>query len=101
MIDDGGVRKIQVWIANLPETAAEHIQQSLRQHLDSQTPGYVQGNVESLPAVSTEMDVFILGADKVYLPPDICIDLFSEFPDLKIIVLVGDEATTYWIRPRR
>ncbi|HEY9830859.1 MAG TPA: hypothetical protein V6D26_09775 [Stenomitos sp.] len=88
---------IHVLITNLTGVIAEIVEQALQQQPDIE----LLGNVEGWEAVTTAVakaDVLLLGADNVYSPPEDCIWLLSNYPNLKILVLMPnrDEVLAYW-----
>jgi len=92
-----GTASIHVLIANLTGVVAEMIKQTFQQHPDLELLGSTEGWKE-IDAAVAETDVLILGADDVYSPPEICLRLLSNHPNLKILVLTTatDEAVAYW-----
>lgn len=92
-----GTAMIHVLIANLSGVVAEMVQQTVQQQPDLRLLGSVEGGLE-IDAAVAETDVLVLGADEVYSPPEICLRLLSDYPNLKILVLTttNDEAIAYW-----
>jgi hypothetical protein len=73
--------------------------QLIQEQPDMRLVGHVQGNVELLLAVTTGVDVLILGASQVDPPPGIISHLLSEFPHLRILVIAttGGRACLFWL----
>ncbi|MCC6176239.1 MAG: hypothetical protein IT305_13110 [Chloroflexi bacterium] len=65
--------------------------------------GRASGWVELLQAMSADVDVLILGVERVRPPPGICSHLLSEFPGLKIVIVTpgGESGVLYWLGLRR
>lgn len=92
-----GTAVIHVLVANLSGVVAEMVKQTIRQQSDLKLLGSIEGGMEIDTAVA-EADVLVLGAGDVYSPPEICLWLLSDYPNLKILVLTttNDEAIAYW-----
>lgn len=92
-----GTASIHVLIANLSGVVAEIVKQTVQQQPDIKLLGNVEGWKE-IDAAVAEADVLVLGADNVYSPPENCLRLLSDHPNLKILVLTttNDEAIAYW-----
>lgn len=92
-----GTASIHVLIANLSGVVAEMVKQTVQQQPDLKLLGSVEGWKE-IDASVAETDVLVLGADDVYSPPDDCLRLLSNYPNLKILVMTttSDEAIAYW-----
>ncbi|PZV10623.1 MAG: hypothetical protein DCF22_16190 [Leptolyngbya sp.] len=88
---------IHVLIANLSGVVAAMVKQTVQQQPDLKLLGSIEGGMEIDVAVA-ETDVLVLGADDVYSPPEICLRLLSDYPNLKILVLktTNDDAIAYW-----
>lgn len=88
---------IHVLITNLTGVIAEIVEQALQQQPDIKLLGNVEG-WEAVTAAVTKADVLVLAADNVYSPPDGCLHLLSDHPNLKILVLMpsSDEVVAYW-----
>ncbi|MCY7277503.1 MAG: hypothetical protein LH702_28150 [Phormidesmis sp. CAN_BIN44] len=92
-----GTESIHVLIANLSGVVAEMVKQTVQQQPDLKLLGSVEGWKE-IDAAVAETDVLVLGADNVYSPPESCLRLLSDYPNLKLLVLTttSDEAIAYW-----
>lgn len=92
-----GTEVIHVLIANLAGVVAEMVKQTVQQQSNIELLGSVEGWGE-IDAAIAETDVLVLGADNVYSPPENCLRLLSDYPNLKILVLTttSDEAIAYW-----
>lgn len=92
-----GAAVIHVLIANLSGVVAAMVKQTVQQQPDLKLLGSIEGGMEIDVAVA-ETDVLVLGADDVYSPPEICLRLLSDYPNLKILVLktTNDDAIAYW-----
>lgn len=88
---------IHVLIANLTGIVAERVEQTVRQQSDIQLLGSVNAGID-VDAIVAEADVLVFGANDVYSPPEKCLQILSNYPNLKILVLTttGDEAIAYW-----
>ena len=93
----------RVLVANVPRNVACMVLPLIQKQPDMSCVGYVQGNVELLLATRRGVDVVILGAPRVEPPPGICSHLLSEFPTLKILVLVTPDSPgmLYWLGLRQ
>jgi len=92
-----GTAYIHVLMANLTGVVAEMIKQTFQQHADLELLGSVEGWKE-IDAAVARTDVLVLGVDDAYSPPEKCLQLLSNHPNLKILVLTtaSDEAIAYW-----
>lgn len=92
-----GTASIHVLVANLTGVVADMIKQTVQQQPDIQLLGSVEGWSE-IDAAVAEADVLVIGVDDVYAPPEICFQLLSNHPNLKILMLtaMGDAAIAYW-----
>jgi response regulator of citrate/malate metabolism len=93
----GAASVIHVLIANFTGVVAEMVQESFQQQPDIKLIGNIK-EWEEINAVVAETDVLVVGADDVYSPPEDCLQLLSNCPNLKILVLTNtsDEAIAYW-----
>ncbi len=94
---------IRVLVANMPSVVTQMLSHAMLGQTDLKLVGQVSGNVEVLMALQAGVDIIILGAQDVQPPPGICSHLFSEDPDLRILVLnaSGDLAELYWLGLRQ
>ena len=88
---------IHVLITNLTGVIAEIVEQALQQQPDIELLGNVEG-WEAVTAAVARADILLLGADNVYSPPEGCLHLLSDYPNLKILVMMTSnaEAIAYW-----
>lgn len=94
---------IRIVLANLRGVWEELLAHVIEGEADMRLVGRVDGQVEIMAAAGNAVDVLILGAARACPAPGICSHLLSEYPDLKILVMVtaGDQATLYWRGLRR
>ena len=94
-------------VANLPAELLDEVERSIEQQPDMvllRLPrDRTLSRMDVMLAVTTEVDVLILGASVAIPPPGICSHLLGEFPGLKILVVPErDEAVvSYWLGLRR
>jgi hypothetical protein len=94
-------------VANLPAELLDEVERSIEQQPDMVLLRLPRDRtltrMDVMLAVTTEVDVLILGASAAIPPPGICSHLLGEFPGLKILVVPErDEAVvSYWLGLRR
>jgi molybdopterin-guanine dinucleotide biosynthesis protein A len=88
---------IRVLITNLTGVIATIVEQAIQQQPDIELLGNVEGWTAVMAAIAGA-DVLVLGVDNVYSPPESCLQILSDYPNLKILVLTtrDDEAIAYW-----
>jgi molybdopterin-guanine dinucleotide biosynthesis protein A len=88
---------IRVLITNLTGMIATIVEEAIQQQADIELLGNVEGLTDVMAAIA-EADVLVQGVDNVYSPPESCLQILSDYPNLKILVLAtsDDQAIAYW-----